>query len=57
MKPRYETWSASKITAVKETSPIETKSFLNAKFKVTRGSASQVHEFTLVDLACLNPYD
>ncbi|CAI9295632.1 unnamed protein product [Lactuca saligna] len=57
MKPQYETWSAGKITAVKVTDPIEIDSFPNAKFKVVRGSASRVHEFTLADLPCLNPYD
>lgn len=56
MKPQYETQSASKITTVKVTCPIETDSFPNAKLKVVRGYASQVHEFTLVDLPCLNPY-
>ncbi|CAI9260925.1 unnamed protein product [Lactuca saligna] len=57
MKPQYETWSGSKIIVVKVTGPIETESFSNAKFKVVRGSASQVHGFTLVDLPCLNPYE
>ncbi|CAI9294288.1 unnamed protein product [Lactuca saligna] len=56
MKPQYEIWSASKITEVKVTGPIETESFANAKFKVVRGYVSQVHEFTLADLPCLNPY-
>ncbi|CAI9267849.1 unnamed protein product [Lactuca saligna] len=57
MNLQYETWGASKITAVKVTGPIETESSPNAMFKVVRGSASQVHEFTLADLPCLNPYD
>ncbi|CAI9288599.1 unnamed protein product [Lactuca saligna] len=57
MRPQYETWNASKITTVKVTEPIETDSFPNAKFKVVRGSANQVHEFTLADLPCLNLYD
>ena len=47
----------SKITVVKVTGPIETDSFLNAKFKVVRGSTSQVYEFILVDLPCINPYE
>ncbi|CAI9303569.1 unnamed protein product [Lactuca saligna] len=57
MKPQYETWSAIKITVVKVTGPIETDNFLNTKFKVVRSSSSQVCEFTLTDLSCLNPYD
>ncbi|CAI9289883.1 unnamed protein product [Lactuca saligna] len=50
-------WCSRKITAFKVTGPIETDSFPNAEFKVVRGSASQVHKLTLVDLPCLNPYD
>ncbi|CAI9285990.1 unnamed protein product [Lactuca saligna] len=42
MKPKYEMWSASNIMGVKVTSPIETDSFLNVKFKVVRGSSSQI---------------
>ncbi|CAI9284230.1 unnamed protein product [Lactuca saligna] len=57
MKAQYKTWSTSKITTVKVTGPIEIDNFPNTKFKVVRGSSSQVHEFTLVDLPCLNPYD
>ncbi|CAI9302445.1 unnamed protein product [Lactuca saligna] len=57
MRPQYKTWSANKIMAVKVTRPIETDSFPNAKFKFFRGSTSQVHEFTLADLLCINPYD
>ncbi|CAI9281330.1 unnamed protein product [Lactuca saligna] len=57
MKPQYKTWSARKITAVEVTGPIKTESFPNVKFKVVRGSSSQVHEFTLADLPCLNPYE
>ncbi|CAI9288108.1 unnamed protein product [Lactuca saligna] len=57
MKPQYETWSASKITIVKVTSPIKIDSFPNVKFKVVKGFASQVHEFTLADLPCPNLYD
>ena len=57
MKPQYERWSASKITVVKVADPIETDSFPNVKFKVVKGSSSQVHEFTLAYLPCLNPYD
>ncbi|CAI9263447.1 unnamed protein product [Lactuca saligna] len=57
MKPQYETWSANKIMTVKVVGLIETNSFPNAKFKVARGSTSQVHVFTLVDLPCMNPYD
>ncbi|CAI9265059.1 unnamed protein product [Lactuca saligna] len=56
MKPWYETQSASKITAVKVTGPIETDGFPNAKLKVARGSSSQIYKFTLTDLPCLNPY-
>ena len=55
IKPQFETWSASKIVAVKVTGPIETESFPNAKFKVVRGSARQACEFTLADLPFLNP--
>ncbi|CAI9282873.1 unnamed protein product [Lactuca saligna] len=57
MRPQNETWSARKITIVKVTGPIEKESFPNAKFKVVRGFASQVHEFTLADLPCINPYN
>ncbi|CAI9292350.1 unnamed protein product [Lactuca saligna] len=57
IKPQYETWSLSKITGVKVTGPIETDNFPNAKFKVARGSTSQVYEFTHADLPCLNPND
>ncbi|CAI9290321.1 unnamed protein product [Lactuca saligna] len=57
VKPQYKTWSASKIIVVKATDQIEIDSFPNAKFKVMRGSSSQVHKFTLIDLPCLNPYD
>lgn len=57
MKPQYETWSASKLTGVKVIGLIETDSFPNAKFKVVRGSTSQVYKFTLANLPCLNPYD
>lgn len=57
MKPQYELCSVGKITTVKVTGLIETNSFPNAKFKVVRGSASLVHEFTLADLPYLNPYD
>nr|KAJ0196678.1 hypothetical protein LSAT_V11C700377470 [Lactuca sativa] len=53
MKPQFETWSVSKIVAVKVTGPIETESFFNAKFKVARGSARQACEFTLADLPSL----
>ncbi|CAI9291696.1 unnamed protein product [Lactuca saligna] len=57
MKLQYETWSERKITEGKDTGPIETDSFPNAKFKVARGSSSQVCEFTLVDIPCINRYD
>ncbi|CAI9289421.1 unnamed protein product [Lactuca saligna] len=57
MKPQFETWSASKIIVVKVTGTIETESFPNVKFKVVRGSFSQVYEFTLPDLPCLTPYE
>nr|KAJ0212498.1 hypothetical protein LSAT_V11C400221470 [Lactuca sativa] len=57
IKPRYETWSASKIVSMKVTGPIETESFPNAKLKVARGSTCQAYEFTLADLPCLNPHD
>nr|KAJ0188191.1 hypothetical protein LSAT_V11C900483250 [Lactuca sativa] len=57
MKHQYETWSASKVVAVKITGPIETESFPNAKFKFARGSTCQAYEFTLADLPCLNPHD
>lgn len=56
MKPHYETQSM-KITFVKVIGPIETDSFPNAHFKVARSSTSQVYEFTLADLPCMNPYD
>ncbi|CAI9281738.1 unnamed protein product [Lactuca saligna] len=56
MKPQYETWSVSKITTIKVTFPIKTDIFPNVKFKVVTNSSSQVHEFMLVDVACLNPY-
>ncbi|CAI9288681.1 unnamed protein product [Lactuca saligna] len=57
IKPQYEMWSSSKITAVKVIGPIKTESFPNAKFKLVKGSTSRVHEFTLADLTCLNPYN
>ncbi|CAI9262775.1 unnamed protein product [Lactuca saligna] len=57
MRPQYNTWSASNITTMKVIGPIETDSFPNAKFQVVKGSTSQVHEFTLADLLCINPYD
>lgn len=57
MRSQYETCSASKITTTKVTGPIETDSFPNAKFKVFIGSASQVQEFILTDLPCVNHYD
>ncbi|CAI9281061.1 unnamed protein product [Lactuca saligna] len=57
MKTQYETWSARKIMAVNITGPIETTSFPNATFKVSRGSSSQFCKFTLTDLPCLNLYD
>lgn len=56
-KPQYETWSAQKFTAVKVVGPVDTCSFTNAKFKTARGSQSVLHEFTLADLTCLNPYN
>lgn len=40
MRPQYETWSVEKITVVKVFGPIETDSFINARFKVARGSVS-----------------
>ncbi|CAI9286078.1 unnamed protein product [Lactuca saligna] len=57
MKTQYEMWSSRKIKVDKVTGPIETENFPNVKFKVLIGSSSQVHDFTLVDLPCLNPYD
>ncbi|CAI9295718.1 unnamed protein product [Lactuca saligna] len=57
MRMQYETGSASKITTVKVTRPIEIDSFPNAKFKFVKGSVIQFHEFTLTDLSCINPYD
>lgn len=57
MKPQYKTWSSKKITVVKVIRPIETDSFINARFKVGRGAASSVFEFTLVDLPRLNSFD
>ncbi|CAI9285846.1 unnamed protein product [Lactuca saligna] len=50
------TWSAMKITVVKDIGPIETESFVNAMFKDARGSECSVFEFSLADLPCLNPY-
>ncbi|CAI9287718.1 unnamed protein product [Lactuca saligna] len=57
MKPQYETWSSKKISVMKVSGSIKTKSFANARFKVARGAGSSLFEFTLVDLLCLNPYD
>ncbi|CAI9267060.1 unnamed protein product [Lactuca saligna] len=37
--------------------PIETDSFPNARFKVTRGATGQECEFTLAEQPCLNLYD
>ena len=55
-KPQYLTWSAQKITDAKVIEPIEIGSFMNVKFKTTRGSESTIQEFSLADLPCLNPY-
>ncbi|CAI9263204.1 unnamed protein product [Lactuca saligna] len=33
MKPQHQTWSSKKITVVKVFGPIETESFINARFK------------------------
>ncbi|CAI9297799.1 unnamed protein product [Lactuca saligna] len=57
IKLQYEASCASKITAVKVIGLIRTESFPNAKFKVARGSTSQIYKFTLADLPCINPYD
>ena len=57
MRPQYKTWSSKKITTVKVYGPIETKSFIDARFKVARGVVSSTHEFTLADMPCLNPFD
>ncbi|CAI9269354.1 unnamed protein product [Lactuca saligna] len=42
IKSQYEMWSASRITVVKVIGPIKTDSFPYAKFKVVRGSSSQI---------------
>ncbi|CAI9302956.1 unnamed protein product [Lactuca saligna] len=55
IKPQYETWSSKKITVVKVFEPIETESFLNARFKVAHGTASSTLEFNLTDMTYLNP--
>ncbi|CAI9264833.1 unnamed protein product [Lactuca saligna] len=57
MKPKYETWSYKNISTVKVIGPIETDSFINARFKVARGAASFLFEFTLADLTYLNSFD
>ncbi|CAI9291498.1 unnamed protein product [Lactuca saligna] len=57
VKPQYETWSSKKIIVVKVSGPIETESFFNVRFKVERGATSQIYEFTITDLPCLNLYD
>lgn len=57
MRPPYKTWSSRKITVVKVFSPIETESFLNARFKVSCGAVSSTQKFTLVDLPCLNLFN
>ena len=35
----------------------KTDSFVNIKFKTTRGSVNSIFEFSLADLPCLNPYE
>lgn len=35
----------------------KTDSFVNIKFKTTRGSVNSIFEFSLADLPCLNSYD
>lgn len=56
-KPQYQTWSLQKINVVKVIGPIQPKSFVNIKFKTTRGSVNSIFEFSLADLPCLNSYD
>lgn len=41
---------------MKVSGPVETDRFANVEFKTTRGSDNKVHEFSLADLPCLNPY-
>ena len=53
--PQYQILSSKKITTMKVIRPIETESFLNAWFKITRGVVSSVLKFSLVDLPYLNP--
>lgn len=54
---QYEMWSSRKIIAVKVFGPIETESFINARFKAARRAASSTYRFTLVDLPCLNAFN
>lgn len=42
MRPQYEMWSSKNITVVKVCRSIETKSFINARFKVAPGVLSQL---------------
>lgn len=56
-KPQYQTWISREITAIKFIRPIETESFVNVKFKTTRGSANSVFELSLIDPPCLNTFD
>lgn len=55
-QPQYLTWSTQKITSVKVLKPTPVGSFINVKFKVTRGSDSSVHMIYLADLLNLNPH-
>ncbi|CAI9296682.1 unnamed protein product [Lactuca saligna] len=46
-----------KTAAVEVFGPVQTKSFINIRFKAVRGAGSSIFEFTLIDLPCQNPYD
>lgn len=56
-QPQHLTWSAQKITTVKVMKPTAAGKFINAKFKVTRGSEGSGHIISLADLPNLNLYD
>ncbi|CAI9268514.1 unnamed protein product [Lactuca saligna] len=57
MLPYFKTLSSKKFSVVKVSCPIETESFPNARFKVTRVATIQVYKFNLADLLFLNLYD
>lgn len=56
-KPQYESWSLKIIMGLKVGLPIQIEKNFNIQFKGFRGANHVLHEFTLVDLPFMNPYD